>query len=363
MGLSIAHYASRLGLKEITIIDRGPVGRGASSRNSAVVRETYAEEGMVKICQMGITLWEGLSRELGWNLLFDQKGHLALLKTEGQLESARAAVKLQNSLGVKSRLIDPDEASSIVPLLKKDKIVAAVYHRRGGSIHHDAAIWGFEKSVRRSGVEIIEGVTCERITTAGDRAVGAVTSAGEVQADRVVVAAGNNSVALYNRLGVNLPIRTLQREAMVTEAYKRFLGPVIADRSNGLLLNQTLRGEVVIDHNQEEVERFQQLQATFWFAKQVAKDVCALFPELRHVRIIRQWAGEYDLSPDRAPVLGEVDPIENLYLCAGFSGHGFMMAPAVGMLFAELLSTGRYPDLLEKFRMTRFSQQGQLEPS
>ncbi len=355
MGLTIAYYAARRGLRDITVVDRGRVGRGASSRNSAVVRETYAEESMIRVCQLGITLWEGLSRELRWNILFDQKGHLSLLSTEAHLKTANASLSLQKSLGVRSRLLQPEEAASVVPFLDKGRILGAVYHPRGGSIHHDAAIWAFEKAVRAMGVTILEGVNCERIAVASEKAYGVITSAGEIDASKVVVAAGNSSVALYGQLGISVPIRTLQREAMVTEPYKRFLRPVVSDRSNGLLMNQTLRGEIVIDHNQEPVEEFQGLRSTYWFAKEVARDVCRLFPALQHVRIVRQWAGEYDLSPDRSPILGEVGPIENLYLCAGFSGHGFMMAPAIGALFAELFSTGSPPDLLRRFGIDRFS--------
>lgn len=359
MGLCIAHYASKLGIRNITIIDRGKVGRGSSTRNSGVVRETYADEPMIKICQRGITLWEDLSAELGWNLLFDQKGHLSVMRDETHLVSSTKAVRLQNSLGVKSRILQPDEVASRVPFMRRDGVVGGVFHARGGSIHHDATIFAFERAVRHAAVEIIEGTSCTKIDLSSGRAVGAQTGAGEIRASQVILAASNSTVALSRELGVELPVRTLQREAMVTEPYKRFLGPVVNDRSTGLLLNQTLRGEVVIDHNQEEVEDWNGLQATLWFARSVANDVCNLFPPLQHVRITRQWAGEYDLTPDRGPILGEIGAAEGLHVCVGFSGHGLMMAPAIGELFAELLAKGNPPTLMQQFALSRFRKAAQ----
>jgi len=355
MGLCIAYYASKMGIRGITIIDRGKVGRGASTRNSSVLRETYAEEWMIRICQRGITLWEGLSGELNWNLLFDQKGHLSVLREEGHLQSAIKAVLLQNSFGVRSSILQPDEVFSIIPFARREGILGAVYHKRGGSIHHDATIFAFEKAVRKIGVEIIEGLECERLEVSGGKVTGAKTSAGEVKAPKVIVAASNNTVSLCRQLGVDLPIKTFQREAMVTEPYKRFLKPVVNDRSTGLLLNQTLRGEIVIDHNQEEVQDWNGLDATLWFARAVSNDICELFPPLQHVRIIRQWSGDYDLTPDRGPILGDVGAAEGLHVCSGFSGHGLMMAPAVGELFGELLAKGVPPPLMKRFDLARFA--------
>lgn len=356
IGLSIAYYASKLNLGRILIVEKNKVGRGASSRNLGGIREQFSNEPMIRLAHYSIGIWEKLPEELRWNLLFDQKGYLIIARSEKQLEQLKYNVSLQNRLGVKSKLLSPEQVLEMIPFVQAPDLFGGSYNHRDGTAHHDAVLWAFERAVRRNHVEILEDTECNSIIATGGKAVGVNTSAGEIKAGKIVNATGVYSKDLAKTVGLELPIKSFRRETLVTEPYKHFLKPVFWDLSLGLMMSQTLRGEVLCDTRDPGVNESREIEASYEFARKLAREMLLLFPSLMNIHILRQWAGQYDVTPDGSPILGEVHAIENLYLASGYSGHGFMISPAVGKLFAELFSTGKSPDLFRPFRFNRFAE-------
>ena len=356
VGLSIAYNCAKMRIGKVLLIDKGKIGRGASSRNLGGVREQFSNEPMIKLTQYSIDIWEKLSGELQWNVLFDQKGYLMLARTEAQAEQIHQNVKLQNSLGVKSVLLSRERVLEMLPQLKSDDVICASFNNRDGSVHHDAVLWGYERAARRMGVEILEDVECFKFVSSSGEIKGTETSAGLILAKKLVNATGVFSKDLAATVGVDLPIKSYRREVVVTESYKHFLKPVFWDLSTGLLLSQTLRGEVLCDTRDPWNEESRETTVSLTFIKKLAKELHELFPQLTGLNLLRQWSGSYDVTPDGSPILGEDDTVKGLYFASGFTGHGLMVAPALGRLFSEYISSGKKPELLRPFRLSRFAE-------
>jgi heterotetrameric sarcosine oxidase beta subunit len=355
-GLSIAYYAAKKQLGKIALVERDRIGRGASSRNLGGVREQFSNEPTVKLMKRGLDIWERLPAELGWNLLYDQKGYLLVARTESEFEQLKTNVKRQNGLGVRSRILSREEVLEMVPTLKAPDVVGASFNQRDGTVHHDAVLWAFERAVKKMGVEVLEGVKCRNIITASGKAVGAVTSAGEIKARKVVNATGVYSKDLAAAVGLDLPIKSFRREAAVTESYKSVLKPVVWDLPLGVALSQTLRGEILCDTRDPGNEESREQDVSYSFVSKLAREIKTLFPSLCGVRVLRQWAGQYDVSADGSPLLGEPEQLENLVLASGFSGHGLMMSPVIGEQLADMFATGNIPPLISPFRFERFAE-------
>jgi heterotetrameric sarcosine oxidase beta subunit len=356
IGLIIAHFASRAGLGKITLIEKDTLGKGASSRNLGGVREQFSIAPTINMMRFSVDAWEKLPKELEWNILYDQRGYLMLARAEEQFQQLKRNVSLQNSLGVNSRILSPSEAAKMAPFVPEEGLMGASFNQRDGTVHHDAVLWALERSARRNGVEILEHVECTKILTASGKATGVETSAGEIDASKVVVAAGVFSKDLCQPVGVELPIMSFRREVVVCEPYKSFVRPVVWDLMTGLFLVQTLRGEVLCDTRDPDPNQSRETEATAAFLKKLATEIVQVFPKLGGLHVLRHWAGLYDVTKDGSPILGTLDELENLYPAAGFSGHGMMLSAAVGKLYAELLATGKVPALLEPFGLRRFKQ-------
>ncbi|MEM3684536.1 MAG: FAD-binding oxidoreductase [Conexivisphaerales archaeon] len=356
VGLATAYYAARRKLGRITILERDRIGRGASSRNLGGIREQFSNEPTIRLMKQSIDLWEKLPEELEWNFLYDQKGYLLVARSEGQLAQLKTNAALQNSLGVRTRILTREEVLTMIPQLEAPDLVGASFNHRDGSVHHDAVLWAFKRAVLKLGVEVLEGVECRSIKTRSGKAIGAETSAGEFSATKIVNATGVYSRDLAATVGIDLPVKSFRREALVTEPYKRVLRPVFWDLSTGLLLSQTLRGEILGDTRDPGKEESRDLDASYAFLVKFAREMKLLFPSLANIHVLRQWAGHYDVSPDGSPILGEAEELENLVFASGFSGHGLMLSPIVGKLFAEMFETGKVPDLIHPYRFSRFAE-------
>jgi sarcosine oxidase subunit beta len=354
LGLGVAYYAAKLKLGRITLIESNKIGRGASSRNIGVIREQFDNAAMVNLMHQSIDLWQELCSDLSWNLLFDQKGRLTVARSEDTMQRITQAVKLQNSLGVKSKLLSAKEAIEMLPFLNREELYGATFNQRDGMIHHDAVLWAFERALRENNVEIIEGIECMKIISVGGKAIGIESSIGDIRAEKIVVAAGSYTRSLLLTVGVDLPLITLRREAMVTEPYKHFLPVVFTDALREFVITQTLRGEVVGDTKYADDSSVGQPLVTLTFARRIAKDIRDNFPRLANITLLRQWAGIYNTTSDKLGVVGQIASISNLFVVTGFGGQGFMVSPAVGKSTAEFISLGKEPDVLKPFDCSRF---------
>jgi sarcosine oxidase subunit beta len=358
-GLGIAYYlASRHGIRNIAVLDRGYLGCGNSGRNTAIIRSNYRTPEGIPFYEESVQLYERLSRELEWNLLFSQCGHLTLAHTDSALAGLRVRAENNQVLGVDSRIIYPAEIRRLVPSMDmSDKprlpILAALYHPPGGIIRHDAVIWGYARACDRLGVEIHPYTEVTGTRVSRGKAESVTTTRGQIDAGTVVNATAGWASMIARMAGVTLPIVSHPLQACVTEPLKPFLDKVIVSASLHVYVNQTDKGELVIG---AEIDPYQSysLKGTLPTLEQMASYTLELFPQLSSLRVLRQWAGICDMTPDYAPIIGASREVSNYYVDVGWGTYGFKAAPAAAKNMAELIATGKTPKIIEAFSPARF---------
>ena len=358
-GLGIAYYlASRYGVRNIAVVDRGYLGCGNSGRNTAIIRSNYRTPEGIPFYEQSVRLYEQLSRELEWNLLFSQCGHLTLAHTDSAIAGLRVRAENNQVLGVDSRIVYPGEIRRLVPAMDMSDrprlpILAALYHPPGGIIRHDAVVWGFAHACDRLGVEIHPYTEVTGVRVSQGKAESVTTNRGEIAAGTVVNATAGWASMVAKLAGVTLPIVSHPLQACVTEPLKPFLSKVIVSASLHVYVNQTDKGELVIG---AEIDPYQSysLKGTLPTLEQMASYTLELFPQLSSVRVLRQWSGICDMTPDYAPIIGVSREVKNYYVDVGWGTYGFKAAPAAAKNLAELLATGKAPKLIEPFSLVRF---------
>jgi len=363
-GLATAYYlGSRHGVRRVALLEKGYLGSGNSGRNTAIIRSNYRTPEGIPFYQASVKLYEELARELGWNMLFSQCGHLTLGHTDSAVNGLRVRAENNQVLGVDSRMIFPDEISRLVPAMElgdrpRFPILAALYHPPGGIIRHDAVVWGYARACDRMGIEIhtFTEVTGMRVENGKVRSV--LTNRGEVAAGAVVNATAGWSSSISKMAGVPLQIVSHPLQACVTEPLKPFLDKVIVSATLHVYVNQTDKGELVIG---AEIDPYQSysMKGTLPTLEQMATYTLELFPQLHGVRVLRQWAGVCDMTPDFAPIIGVAPEVENFYMDVGWGTYGFKTGPIAGKSVAELIATGETPKLIAPFSPARFKA-GQL---
>jgi sarcosine oxidase subunit beta len=364
-GLAIAYYlAKNHGVTRVAVLDKGYLGGGASGRNTAIIRSNYRTPQGVAFYDESVKLYERLAGELDYNVMFSQQGHLTVAHTERGVTTLRERAETNRLLGVDSRLIFREEIAELVPGLDISEqthqpVLAGLYHPPGGIIRHDAVVWGYGRGVDRLGAEIHPFTEVTAVQRSNGRVEGVVTNRGTVRTRTVVNATAGWCSAVAHMAGVELPIVTHPLQALVTERLKPWLHVVVVSATLHVYVNQTDRGEVVIG---EEIDPYSSysMRSTLRFLENAAAHTLELFPCLRRVKVLRQWAGLCDMPPDFAPIIGPADGVDGFLLDVGWGTYGFKAAPAAGLRVAELIATGRVPAVLEPFALSRFANLRQL---
>lgn len=369
MGLSIAYHLARQGVKNVSVIDKSYLCGGASGRNGGGIRAQWSSEANVRLMQESIRLCQDFANEFKINVWLRQGGYLFLARSEEKRRALEASCKLQRECGLSTRMLSPREAQKIVPELSTDGVVAATYNPDDGVVFPWPFVWGFAQAAQKLGVDIATFTEVVGIDTEGSRirAVRVRSSSPDRKDDavhtiatrKVVNACGAWSPEIARLVGVELPNKPHRHEICSTEPLKPWLKPLVADLANGLYFSQSTRGEIVGGIGQDRVPPGLDHQSSFAFLGLYARALVTACPVLAKVKVLRQWSGCYDLTPDANPIVGAVDEIEHFYQASGFMGHGFMMAPVVGKLIAEHIAKGDdAPDLpmFERWNLRRFKE-------
>jgi len=357
-GLATAYYlAKNHGLTDVAVLEKGYIGSGAAGRNTTIIRANYRTPEGAEFYRESVKLYEGLSIDLGFNLLFSQQGHLTLAHSDRAMITMAERAEVNQLLGIDSRVIYPDEIARLCPQLNLSRevtwpVMGALYHPPGGIIRHDAVVWGFARGADRRGVEIHPYTEVTGIEREGGRVTGVRTTRGDVECDTVVSCTAGWSSLIGEMAGVPLPITTHILQAFVTEPIKPFLDVIIVSAQMHVYVSQTDRGEILIGAEIEPYTTYKGT-STFPFLEYSARHALELFPQLERVKVLRQWTGLCDLSPDYSPILGKTE-LDGFLVSCGWGTYGFKAAPIVGTTLAELVATGRTPKLIEPFALERF---------
>ncbi len=357
-GLATAYYLAKThGVKNVAVLEKSYIGSGAAGRNTTIIRSNYRTPEGAEFYKESVRLYEGLGAELDFNLLFSQQGHLTLAHSDRAMITMTERAEVNQLLGIDSRLIYPDEIARLCPEMDLSQdvtwpVLGALYHPPGGIIRHDAVVWGYARGADRQGVEIHPYTEVTGITTSNGRVTGVQTTRGDVEADVVVSCVAGWSTLVCDLAGVPLPITTHILQAFVTEPIKPFLDVIIVSSQMHVYISQTDRGEILIGAEIEPYTTYKGT-STFPFLEYSARHTLELFPQLEQVKVLRQWTGLCDLSPDYSPILGKTE-VEGFHISAGWGTYGFKAAPIVGVTMAELTATGKTPPLIAPFALERF---------
>jgi len=356
-GLATAYYLKQRGITDVAILEKSYIGSGAAGRNTTILRSNYKTPEGARFYDASVKLYEGLSKELNFNLLFSQCGHLTLAHTDRAMFVMANRAEVNRINGIDSRLIGPEEVQKLAPAMYVGEdtthpIMGALYHPPGGIIRHDAVVWGLARGADEGGAEIHPYTEVKGFEMDAGRITAVQTNRGRVEAGVVVNATAGWSTLISDMAGVRLPITTHILQACVTEPVKPLLDVVIVSSQMHVYISQTDRGEFVMGSEIEPWTTYR-MNGTLNFLQDLTRHTLELFPQLEHARILRAWAGLCDLSPDYSPILGQTE-VDNFHVSAGWGTYGFKAAPIVGQTLAELVDTGRQPDLIEPFKLERF---------
>jgi len=371
MGLAIAYNLAARGGRRIVVLDAHYLAWGASGRNGGGVRQQWSTEMNVRLMQESTEICSRFAEEMGINVWMRRGGYLFLARTKaagGQLERN---VTLQNRCDLPTRMIALDEARDLVPELEigpgagssggdATRFVAACYNPTDAIVFPWPFLWGYARAAERRGVKIQTGVPVTAIERQGDDFV-LTTPAGALTAGRVVCAAGAWSPRVARLAGGALPDRPVRHEILSTEPLKPFLKPMVSVIESGLYVSQSLRGELVGGVSMPEETNPDgevRLGSRLDFLTTMARGLVTLMPRLGHVKVVRQWAGPYDVSPDGNPIVGELPGVPGFYVVCGFGGHGFMMAPVVARHYAAYLEGEPPHPFFTAWRADRFTPGG-----
>jgi sarcosine oxidase subunit beta len=358
-GLAAAYYlAANHGITNVAVLDRGYLGGGGSGRSTAILRSNYLTPEGVRFYDRSLALYRTLAADLDYNVMFSRRGHLTLAHTDASLRTMRWRAEVNQLQGVDSEVIDAAEVKKLVPPLDTSDgvrypILGALYHPPGGIIRHDAVVWGYARAAARLGVHLHQGTEVTGIDVAGGQIRGVATSRGDIAAPVVLNATAGWSTLVAAMAGVQLPIQTFPLQAAVTEPVRPFLHAVVVSGSLHVYVSQTDRGELVFGASVDPFAAYS-TRGTLEFAEGLATHILALMPGLSKMRLLRQWGGLCDMTPDFSPVMGPTW-VDGFYVDAGWGTYGFKAGPVSGEAMAQCIATGKTPPLIEAFGLDRFA--------
>jgi sarcosine oxidase subunit beta len=359
-GLATAYYLARNhGIRDVAVLEKGYLGGGGSGRNTAILRSNYLTPEGVRFYDRSLQLYRHLATDLNFNVMFSRRGHLTLAHTDASLRTMRWRAEVNTLQGVDSEVIDPAEVARLVPPLDvspatRYPVLGALYHPPGGIIRHDAVVWGYARAADALGVHLHQRTEVTGIDVEHGRVTGVRTDRGRIAAPVVVNSTAGWSTLVSDMAGVHTPVQTFPLQAAVTEPVRPFLHAVVVSGTLHVYVSQTDRGELVFGASVDPFASYS-MRGSLEFAEGLAAHVLELMPALSKVRLLRQWAGLCDMTPDFSPIMGPT-PVEGFLLDVGWGTYGFKAGPVSGEAIAATIANGSPPELIAAFGLDRFAR-------
>jgi len=359
-GLATAYYLARNhGLTRVAVLEQGWIGGGNSGRNTAIVRSNYGLDDSARLYEHSLKLWEGLSQELNFNLLFSQRGLVWLAHSHHERDALLKTNQAMRRNGIDQEWWQPQELATRVPGLDLSStarfpVLGAAVQPRAGIARHDAVVWAYARAASALGVDIIEQCRVTGFLTSQGRVEGVETSRGLIRAPTVGLAVAGHSSALTALAGLRLPLLSFPLQAFVSEPLKPVLDTVVVSTTVGIYVSQSDKGELVFGAARDRYPSYAQ-RGSFGITEDTVAGLLALFPGLAGVRLLRSWGGIVDVTPDSSPIIGPL-PLKGLFLNAGWGTGGFKAIPGSGQLFAHTLARGQPHPLVAPFGLERFRE-------
>ncbi len=358
VGSSAAYHLCKAGVEGVVLVERDFMCSGATGRCGGGMRQQWSTHGNIVLSKHALAAFRNFESEVGQDIDFVQGGYLLPAYTEEMVEQFRQNIALQNSLGVNTRLIGPDETRDIVPLFNTDGMLAAAYGPTDGKANPFLVVEGYTKRAKEMGADIRINTEVTGLKTSAGRVTAVATTDGRISANWVIDAAGGYTGVIAAMAGVHVPIKPFRHQIFVTEPLKPCHDPMVIDLHHNIYFSQARHGAFLMgqtDHDElpgfNTSERWQS-------CAEIARKFVTLMPSLRKLNILRQWAGLYSMTPDCQPVIGPTMEYANFLIAGGFSGHGFMLSPITGKLLSEIIANGRTVTVdIAEYSIERFKSQ------
>ncbi len=357
-GLATAYYlAKKHGKCEIAVIEKGWLGGGNAGRNTTVVRSNYFYPASVALYDLSLRLYEGLSRELNYNVMLSQRGMMVLVHSDPEMELAARVVNAMQINGTDAQLLDAKQVKKRAPILNmrsdaRFPIEGAVFQGRGGTARHDAVAWGYARAADALGVDLIQNCEVTEFLMEGGACKGVETPLGTIRAGRVGVAVAGHSSVMGRLAGYTLPIHSYTLQAFVSESLKPIMDTVAFSPAYGTYFSQSDKGGLVVGGGLDRVPSYAQ-GGTMPMQEAVLSGLVEMAPALAKVKLLRHWGGTVDVTPDSSPLIGP-SGVPGIFINCGWGTGGFKAIPAGGYLLAHLLATGTHHEVSRPFDPQRF---------
>ncbi len=358
-GLATAYYLAKIhGIRNVAVIERGWLGGGNTGRNTTIVRSNYLWDESAGLYEHAMKLWEGLSQELNYNVMFSQRGVMNLAHNQQDLRDIARRVNANRLNGIDSEFLTPHQVKDLVPIIDlrgngRYPVLGASNQRRGGTARHDAVAWGYARRADEHGVDIIQECPVNGFEIENGKVTGVQTAKGLIKAKKVgVVVAGHSSVTA-EMAGIRLPLVSHPLQALVSEPVKPVIDTVVMSNAIHAYISQSDKGELVIGAGVDKYVGYGQ-RGSLPVTEETLAAICELFPSLKRMRMMRQWGGIVDTCPDASPIISKT-PVEGFFINCGWGTGGFKATPGSGWVFADTIANDRPHPLNEAFSLERFN--------
>mgnify|MGYP003700618201 CR=1 FL=1 len=359
-GLATAYYlASVHGIRNVAVLEKGWIGGGNTGRNTTIIRSNYLWDESAAIYEHALKLWEGLTQELNFNLMFSQRGVITLAHSEHELKEMRRRVEAIRLNGIDTEVLDTAGVKKLVPIINTDQsirypVMGGFVQRRGGTARHDAVAWGYARAADDLGVDIIQGCEVTGFLKDGQGHIeGVETTRGTIRSKRIGCVAAGHSAVLAAMAGFKLPIQARPLQALVSEPIKPVIDTVVMSNAVHMYVSQSDKGELVLGAGTDSYNSYAQRGSLNIIEHQLAA-ACELYPIVSRLRVLRTWGGIVDTCPDASPIVSTT-PVDGLFFNCGWGTGGFKATPGSGHVFADLMAKGRPNAIAAPFSLERFS--------
>ncbi|WP_334192355.1 sarcosine oxidase subunit beta family protein [Pararhodobacter sp.] len=358
-GLATAYYLGKnFGIKNVAIIEKGWLGGGNTGRNTTIIRSNYLQDPSAAIYEKARSLYEGLSQDLNYNIMFSPRGVMMLAQTEHEVRGYKRTEMANKLQGVDTRFIGPAEVKRLVPIMNiagpRYPVLGALWQPRGGTARHDAVAWGYARACSEMGMHVIQNCEVTGVESAGGEVTAVNTTRGTIGCKKLGIVVAGHSGHLAAMAGFRLPIESVALQAMVSEPIKPCMDVVVMANTVHGYMSQSDKGEMVIGGGADHFNNYTQ-RGSWQHIEETVRSLIETFPMLSRLKMLRQWGGIVDMTGDRSPIISKT-PLGNTFINCGWGTGGFKAIPGSGWAMAELIAKGEPGPLARDFSMFRFRE-------
>lgn len=364
-GLATAYYlAKNHGVTNVAVIEKGWLGGGNTGRNTTIIRSNYLQDASTVIFEKSRSLYEDLSQQLNFNIMFSPRGVLMLAQTEHELRAWKRTAHANRIAGVPSEMVTPEKVKQICPIIEtagpRYPVLGALWQARGGTARHDAVAWGYARAAAEMGVDIIQRCEVTGVDVVNGAVTGLQTSKGPVKAKKVAMVVAGHSGVVADMAGFRLPVESVALQALVSEPIKPLLDIVVMANTVHGYMSQSDKGEMVIGGGADSYNNYTQ-RGSFHHIEETVRALKETFPVIGRLKMLRQWGGIVDMTGDRSPIISKA-PVEGMFINCGWGTGGFKAIPGSGWATAGLIANGTDP-MADPFTLGRFTEGRMIDES